>query len=531
MKKVPDSFFKKHSCVFKLCLRTTACFFCVLSVVIFLTSCQPTPEVPPMVNRSEGLPTESVIEPLPLGQVKGIDAPSHWKENMERREGAIKIDADVDIAVPDISNTPVVELKQMEFTDERLKELVSYFMGGSKLYKIPELTKAELEGELEKMENKEGNYLSPYISMFITSQMERTKELIESAPQTAEKEYLDISFTYPAQDQVNYIYDRIEEAILMENAFKGLAETGDPFNSEIKATKYDDTVGSTSCFAYRRGIIYTETDKLEDEGILKTYTMWKGTTYEKFNKIDDKWSNEKTNQLNRIQAVMDDVSITPEWAQEQAQKVLDDLGITGMGLEKCEKGVQFLADNYQQYRLNRMDIDLNACKGGYSFTYFRESKGLLACILTHGHVTVSEGYAGSGFPNAPPFYPEYITIFVGDGGVQGFEWENMSQITRVVAENTKLLPFDQIKERFADSLNFNSGGGAYRFEVNNVELRLADITAYNVPANAWLIPVWVFEITRYDQSSEEEVYLWDEQCQFNAIDGGFVAPAGGGMSS
>ena len=112
--------------------------------------CQPTPEVPPIVNQRQGLAQEFSIDPLPEGELKPIDAPKHWKETIVLRGGGLVINADVDIHVPKISNTPVIELKQMEFTDERLRELTQYFVGDSAMYEVPKLTRRSWKRRLKR---------------------------------------------------------------------------------------------------------------------------------------------------------------------------------------------------------------------------------------------------------------------------------------------------------------------------------------------------------------------------------------------
>ena len=134
----------------------------------------------------------------------------------------------------------------------------------------------------------------------------------------------------------------------------------------------------------------------------------------------------------------------------------------------------------------------------------------------------------------PPFQPEKIEITVTEDGVVGFSWINMAELYQVVAENTKLLPFDKIKDRLAEHLQYiglppDGAGGADKdqtvvtFKVKSAELKAAYSTAFNAPDHAWLIPVWVFVV----QSSYEgsEMYTMPETVFLNGIDGGFVNPS------
>ena len=94
-------------------------------------------------------------------------------------------------------------------------------------------------------------------------------------------------------------------------------------------------------------------------------------------------------------------------------------------------------------------------------------------------------------------------MIVTKEGIQLFEWTDISKKTDVIAENTKLLTFDEIKEKLADHLLYaqiaNLGGispegFANIYTVKNVQLRAANINAYNKPKRSWLVPVWVFDV-------------------------------------
>ena len=49
--------------------------FFIATICFFLSGCRPTPEIPPVVNRSEGGIQNSVIEPEKEGELKEISAP------------------------------------------------------------------------------------------------------------------------------------------------------------------------------------------------------------------------------------------------------------------------------------------------------------------------------------------------------------------------------------------------------------------------------------------------------------------------
>lgn len=126
-------------------------------------------------------------------------------------------------------------------------------------------------------------------------------------------------------------------------------------------------------------------------------------------------------------------------------------------------------------------------------------------------------------------------MIVTKEGIQLFEWTDISKKTDVIAENTKLLTFDEIKEKLADHLLYaqiaNLGGispegFANIYTVKNVQLRAANINAYNKPKRSWLVPVWVFDVEgKMQHKTGKEITtenIGPETVVLNAIDGGFI---------
>ena len=516
MHKIPDSFSKKYSYGYSRYLQWAVRLFCILAVVITLASCQPSPEFPPMVNRGQGLSGDFIISPLQEGQIKEIDAPAHITESWVSANGGIQIDIDTDVLVPEVSNTPVIELRQKEFSDQMLHEMIDYFVGDSKLYKIPHMTKSELETELAAVKNQEGNYSSSSPEVYKS----RIAELMETAPDEIQKEYIAASFDYPYQTDGYYIFNKDlymknEDKMETQNFFSVMAETPDDFDSMITAQIYDSAVGSTSDFDYTRGVVPSISLIKVNRDYYSTMLSWQGTSIEEFTFVSDKWLKETGIWLKKYDEIAQSANEIPmKWAREQADRVLRDLGARDMKLEKTETGIQYLDDRHQQFLLSRLGYDLSRAKGGYFFIYQRANEGLLCT-----------GYGETTTPDAPTFRPEYISVFVTDEGVQQFIWKNMAQPVEVVAQNTKLAPFDAVFQSFKDAVVYSNPHGRGRYELKNVELRATNVIAFNAPDRTWIVPVWVFELDQYwttDSGGEELKQSGDPRVIINAIDGGFI---------
>ena len=490
---------------------------------VFLAACQPTPERPPVIYRGEGLPADSVIDPIFEEQLKKIDAPAHWTEEAYRTENLVKINADADVEAPDISNTPVVELSQKPITVDELERLVAYFAGDSKLLKKPELTKAELEFQLEQLQARKGEYGNFYYNPGIGEAERRLKELVEAAPETVERQSADIAFAYPQKDLSKSIWaknDQEEETQQAQTDFEAIVETGEVLQPEIAAVTFNEQTGTSSSFLYSKGT-YLDADRIKgDKASLEYARNMEGTKWEGDSEAADAFEL----YCDRLEEIAGGDAGTEEQACNTAEKVLDELGITHMALANVEKGI---ALNLPSARWDR-EAEPEVAQAAHILTYYREAGG----VLGFNPFAAASYEALPEQVYRPPFLTEKITIVVTKEGLYAFSWENMAEEVGTVASNTKLLPFDAVKERFLEHIGYTvaqhnlTPGDDYLFrhDVYRVELRSFPTAAYNRPDHAWMIPVWVFYMKDYIKYNEEDSYSGDDIVMMNALDGGFVSP-------
>ncbi len=85
---------------------------------------------------------------------------------------------------------------------------------------------------------------------------------------------------------------------------------------------------------------------------------------------------------------------------------------------------------------------------GYSLVYYREIEGI-AVLWYNGknHDLPEESYK-------PPFGQEHIGFVITENGGQEMERNNMLEEDTVIAENTKLLPFEEIQKRLIKTLEY-----------------------------------------------------------------------------
>ena len=493
---------------------------CLVFVVLF-SACQPTPTVPPMVNRGQGLSDEFIAPPLAEGEKREIDAPTHWEEAKSLRNGEIEVVADIDIEMPEtVGNIRVLELAQREFADEYLKTLTDYFAKGSRLYKIPKMTKSRLAQELEDVKNRVGDYNSPY-SQAIAYELS-IPELIEQAPESTTKEYVSAGFDFPTKDETEMLrsrYRQEQDTIETRNTFSAYVED-DGIAPKITATKYDPKVGSNSSFAFKRGIIYPASLLAADHEGYNSFLSWKGTELE--GGLNDAWLEEKASWLDMMDERMGSIIISPDRAQAQADSVLADLGISDLGLFRAEPGIQILTEEYQMWTntMNRMHkgISSSLFKPGYLFVYYRKDGELISLRYSNNATLV-----------APSFPPENVSIFVTEDGVQSFEWINMSTVKGIVAENTSILSFETVKNNFYDILVYTAQGGRLKYQLKNARLGLYNTVAFNYPYRVWLVPCWYFEYEyfSYTDAFGDEISMGSSSEIFNALDGRYIESSEG----
>ncbi|MFR9062486.1 MAG: hypothetical protein ACLVJO_01280 [[Clostridium] scindens] len=71
-------------------------------------------------------------------------------ETMDRSNGFVTIEADCQVRIPEVYNTPVYLYKMRPVTNKLLKRLCDYFSGGDD-YEEPAMTKETLQAQRNSM--------------------------------------------------------------------------------------------------------------------------------------------------------------------------------------------------------------------------------------------------------------------------------------------------------------------------------------------------------------------------------------------
>ena len=375
---------------------------------------------------------------------------------------------------------------------------------------------AELKKEQEKIENFQGRWANFEVIASAPNVQNMFKQLDEMVAQAPDKketpQYVTAKWETPYQTerdkfngQSDFYYDTKDKIGLSVRVDKG--RNVDPV---IRAVNYDTKAGSVTRFQYQEGTYIDErTIERLDAGSEEDPPEYKSWVEKLKNKISG------------------EPEITEDEAQKKAEQVLKELDITGMKLQECVRA----AGSTETESWGMLDEECET-ETGYSIYFYRTEGNLIGYETTYSDV-----YGDSSkIPEtvyAPKFGTESIQMIITKNGIKKFRWNNISVKKEKIAGNTKLLPFNKIKEKLAQHILYmqisddgeqtKKEGLKFTYEIRDVKLRLGNISAYEDPKSVWLVPVWVFEM---DRSWEYKEQVNKESLPFevtlNAIDGGYI---------
>lgn len=499
----------------------------VLMLLLMLSGCQKTPDKEIVANKSGGLQEEAIIKENKSKEEKKIDAPKVWTEDKKNEKGFLEIHADIEPEVPKITNTPVKELKQIKISTEKLKKLVHLFAGNNELIKSKGMTLEELREERELIQEGEAAY-GRNDSEAQKKMLSNVDELINKKKQQKE-EIIPVEFGDYQQRDISYIRagdyktqaskDNREDLNAKNTFFRAEIKDDKKEGEYITAQNYNKNAGTTSEFTYWSGSVYTENELQLDKSSAKAA---RNTGFG-----SGQWREEYKSYTTAMEEAIKD---TPKQSEEEAKTTADDLlekaGAKGFGVKTVQKGIWVPEKNEGDATFDTnwsLVNKLDKKESGYMIIYSKSIDGLLAA---------NPNYEGSRYMSLPtdtyypPFYMEEIRVFVTAGGIKYFDWENMAEETSTIAANTKLLPFDEIKEKLMQYITYdytspnpedNAGNKVlYTIDIKSARLQLAYIPAYKNPEHVWAVPVWSFAIDNHFEMQTDVFTI-------NAIDGGYVS--------
>jgi hypothetical protein len=450
----------------------------IVTVMLLLSACQPTPDKEPVVGKND--PEGNISNSS--GSMQNNEYPDHWTQDFQNDEGAVSIKVDALLEVPDVSEYPVVNVLPAEITKDYIKELVQYFFDGQPVY---DLTSDVSKSDLNKL-------------------ILQYRYDLETLQQSGQVHYTTHIFT---AEEIPEEQAKIESIINdYENRLSTAEDTQRSVSSLDLSTKNDYstcTLVDTTSGDYKSKLYISVVD-----GNLRTRITYSKQDYMDYDEYEDPTDDEKPKGMD----------MTLEEAESLAKKALADIGIEDAMRTYWSVG------NYTGFSEEITGVDnseqcfvLYFCRpvNGIPVTYFYDYEGT---------TTVAESYAY-------PWEPEVIEVDVNNHGVIKLNWENSGTTTETINQNVELLPWVDIQEKAVQQFRMKEIGqyiiggltDQISIEIDRITLGMMRVAKKDTSGEYMYVPVWDF-FGKYVYQRESDSYS-ERACSMltiNAIDGSVI---------
>ena len=500
----------------------------LLLLTCFTTACQPTPETPPVIRRVEDIPKEAILETdTPPAEVKNAVEPAaysvmeHWKETVKKND-LLSIEVDADILMPEAAAYPVERLERIVLTQEKVNELIAYFTEpGTKFYTGEDVRlKSEYEEELIYLKQNLQKVLDGgdgETPESIRSYIKEVESKLAKAPESHTYTYVEPVFTY----EVDYETGEPRKEY-GENTINVSIESPDGGRyGYVSASRYEKGKSTRSHFSY---------SSFSGGWMLERYLTWEDELLRRemenppqYAQTDGgEWHKDMTRQREYVDAGLKSMqgnNMNLRAAADRAIRLLEELGIEGMQLKSYEKAMC-------SKERDKEDYTIPAC-----YVEFVRECGGIPSVSHRGGFSREQDYSEL---YCAPFGREYVNMFISEEGVESFSWGGMSQVLERTAENTTLMPIDQMKQRILDHVYFmnaawldHAQSGTKRIKINEIRLVTTYINAKDDTERVLIVPAW--HIMAQEEYLHDHVDDWSrgnqKEFMINALDGsGILSP-------
>ena len=472
--------------------RILALSFCILT--LFLCACQPTPEVEPVPNKGDDVMGEKIhTTPVPKTPnpnvtadpdqsgdpdfteapfvIPHIDVPEHWTEEMTL-PGGTQVFIDADIEYEDVAH-PVYLIRDAEhFDGPTLKKLIDFF-GRDMQWRPVDSTRQELIDKLEY-----------YMTDHYYTDPDTGEEVL--IPPIDDLDEVIADLTKKLQE--------LDPDVPWENI-----ETPE----DIPKGEFVLSDGQREYHTFQQGTSFAITGYNTND-----YILWDETMI--LQNLDEYHKELK----------LPVPSITNEEAIDRANAVVRELGlsdhlklagVTVSGRTKMDGKRELYAYGW------RVTYGLNAEGGGVLDWSSYNPQGQFVVGTLKGNTPS---------PNEASYKPdmkmEQFSIYIEDGELMDARWTNPQELIYVENPAVELMPFDEIKERIKDRIEYGlSWGGSKSIPVriDNIMLLYLKSAKANSINEYYYTPVWGFT----DRGDSPYLIPLKDGINFiNAIDGTFV---------
>jgi len=446
-------------------------FKLIIAVIVsaFLAACQPAPRDNSVVNKGSGELEKKMMQTA--GPAAPGSIPETWKEELEYQSG-VQVVIDAKVEAPDTGVYPVVKITPHGFTTQEAQKYVDILMRGRPVYKANKTkTKAEyaeeiikIKAEIESVKQQTGieEWQREADLSELSQQLSRLQQKYETAPDKAPERE-------PAS--VEFVNNQIEvEADLGKGKFAGLG-----------IYRTDDNIGNAIIFINNGGTGF-------DTGF------------------------EARDTLAGLKA-------SREEALKSATDLLRELGITEMELAEAETGVDEAKIKGKKEDAVLDDPETKKC---YIFRFSRSVNGVPTTMVS----TCNAFQVDNNDVYGNIWGPEFIEMYVDDGGVFIFSWFCPGDTGETLNENVKLKDFEEIKEIFKKQMFYQKSWVRPWQEDNTItikEIKLGMMRVKLAESSYVMLPVWDFIGDWTSIYNGEKNGMYDVSfLTINAIDGSVI---------
>ena len=357
----------------------------------------------------------------------GIDDEYRWKEIVETDGGSASVDAMLNIEIEGVLST--LEVEEHYYSAEEKKKVLEYFFEPESIqvdrdtYPTKELLRKQLEqyeNSLEEAQTAEQYPVMDDEAIAVSNEIQRLTDRMSEAP---------------AYDEVSE-----EAADYSENYYKGTMN-GLEYSLTFDINEKENRSGWILEAKDYKDFLVSNEDVL----------AWQAAYW-----------NEEANQC----------SMTQDEAENYAEKICNELGLTGLKL-----GNNQLAE----WNLGNGEMETN----GYYFEYALDIGGSALATSSIGHRSVVEGGAIDTTKVELPYDETVVKIMINDTGIIRMECKGIVKTGEV--SPVKLLNYDQIKECFRSVLPASNGKAG---KWDELILSYARIASSDNPDVYTYVPAW-----------------------------------------
>lgn len=415
----------------------------ILTIAVLFSACQSTPDDTFVINKNDDT-MQNVINQTAISSAKNqetILASDTWNEEMKNDDLNKFVQINANITVPNTNKYAVIEVKPGKFDQAQVDSLVNYFSQGNILYdKDASLTRTEIEQRI----------------------IEAKSDLVLA--QNGDKDM-------PSTDEIQLMIDDLEKQY--EKAPEDAANVDSTL--KIQADNQQETLDV--CFNLgKEKLARISVFNCNEVDYTSLFSYEVGNLYSPIGNLYGSDANGLT--------------MTLEKAKQEAQKLMDKLGLNNFKFSVAQTGVNKSNVEEQGYNIRYTQIFNNI-----PISYSKCIKPTNNSIDENtGDLINSE--TGDVIDFAPKWGASYIKIQVDDTGVTSFAWMNPIEVKKTLNDDVELLDFEKIQSIFRQQMKLNyinlNKKNHLIFHITNIELGMVHIAEKDKIGYYLLVPAWTF---------------------------------------